>query len=67
MEWSTQPDFLEKAVFVVNLHHFRRTRPDYLTFDEIRYNGEVLDLRGKSGNSVKGIRLQLSKVDANGN
>ena len=67
MEWSTQPDFLEKAVFVVNLHYFRRTRPDYLTFDEIRYNGEVLDLRGKSGNSVKGIRLQLSKVDANGN
>lgn len=66
MEWSTQPDFLEKAVFVVNLHHFRRTRPDYLTFDEIRYNGEVLDLRGKSGNSVKGIRLQLSKVDADG-
>ena len=66
MEWSTQPDFLEKAVFVVNLYHFRRTRPDYLTFDEIRYNGEVLDLKGKSGNSVKGIRLQLSKVDANG-
>lgn len=67
MEWSTQPDFAEKAVFYVSMSQFKRRRTDYLTFDRIEYNGEVLEFGGKSGNSTKGIRIRLAEADANGN